>query len=49
MTDDVTAHCPHCPRREPFDDAPTAQAWLTGHILEEHDGTLPDIGGVDPR
>lgn len=40
---DITATCPHCDRGEDFDDGPSAQAWLSGHIQAEHDDELPKL------
>lgn len=43
----LEAKCPHCERRERFTHRPTAQAWLTGHIHEEHPDELPAFANED--
>lgn len=40
------AVCPHCDRKERFNDELTARAWMTGHIQEEHEGELPRYEGT---
>lgn len=43
----LEAECPLCNRVEQeFETKAEAQAWLTGHILEEHADELPDLEGI---
>jgi len=42
----LIVQCPHCSRTEEFDDDSTANAWLVGHIQEEHADELPSYDGT---
>ena len=43
----VTATCDYCGREEKLPHMVAAQAWLTGHIHEEHADELPAFAGTE--
>lgn len=42
----ITCVCGFCGREERFRSNHVGQAWLTGHILEEHEDELPELEGT---
>lgn len=46
----IKATCPHCGRKERFkgEEEDTPRAWLTGHIMKEHDDELPPFKNECP-
>lgn len=47
VSSELVAICPVCERQESVQDRALGRAWLTGHILEEHEDELPPVRGVE--